>query len=88
MTSTKIPIHRKAAFIVVHVGEPVKDKTFGGNKFREVKFIGKDGRILKSSLHDSRFDDLKDILVEENVVELDYDTELKSIHTINDCRWN
>jgi len=88
MTITKIPVHRKAAFIVVHVGEPVKDKTFGGNKFREVKFISKDGKLLKVSLYDSRFDDLKGILVEENVVELDYNTELKSIHTINGHRWN
>ena len=88
MTIIKIPVHRKAAFTVVHVGAPVKDKTFGGNKFREVKFVGKDGRILKNSLHDSRFDDLKDILVEENIVELDYNTELKSIHTIDGRRWN
>lgn len=88
MTVTKIPIHRKASFIVVHVGEPVKDKTFGDNKFREVKFIGKDGKILKSLLHDSRFKDLSDVLVDENAVEIDYDVELKSILTVNGLRWN
>ena len=88
MTSTKIPVHRNAAFIVVHVGEPVKDKTFGDNTFREVKFVGKDGKILKILLQDSRFNDLSDVLVDKIVMELDYDVELNSISTVNGLRWN
>lgn len=84
-----VDVYRKARFVVVHVGEPVADSFFGGNEFREVKFVevGTD-KVFTNTLFNGHYDRLAETLATGNVVEIEYQLRNNWIRSVNGKRWN